>query len=150
MPSSENDSLTKEQKEILESVFQYTDKFEITDKEKLVIREMFDTPEKFALLRKILGVLTRDERGLTMPSAEANLSADDYESLGRELELSRRVDERIRGALVNLYRLTRQDIVAEKTKEFEETNRKAEEEKEKTKEYEEQQDVDKRVAGENL
>jgi len=143
-------ALKAEQKKILETVFDYKPNAEITDEDKVAIREMFDTPEKFALLRKILGVLTTEERGLTLPDPRSGISASDYEKLGREHEMHDRVDERIRGALVSLYLLTKNDIVAEKTAEFEEANEAENEEAENTKTFEEQAAVDKRVAGENL
>ena len=142
--------LTKKQHTIIKEVFKYQDSGEITKQEDHILRDMFDTPEKFVLLRKILRILSPDERGLTMPSRENEIVTSDYESLGRLVEMNRMVDERIRGALLHLYVRIKGELQEEKREEFEKLNTQEFEEQKNKEKFEENKKRNKKSVGVNL
>lgn len=142
--------LTEEQEHVLDTVFDYRDGAELTEDEQQAIREMFDTPDKLRILRKVLGIFTQDERGLTIPDPKSNVSAESYEQLGREVAIQRAADEKVRGSLLSLYQLLRQTHRGEKKAEFEAANREQADEEKRTEEHEAEQDVEKRAVGPNV
>lgn len=144
--------LTEEQRAILRDVYQYRDKAEYTDEELALARQMFDTPEKFALLRKILQVLTPEERGITMPNPLSFVEMDsaNHAKYAFDTAVSLKTDETIRQMLVQFYRVLRGNIQETKKAEFETQNQADFEEKKRTEEYEEGKEAEERTLGENL
>ena len=149
VPMNDTD-LTDAQKQELETVYAYKDSAELTEQERATLIEMFDTPQKLVLVRKALGMYTSGERGLTIPSPDVRLSAASYEELGREFEIQRRSDERIRSAMFHLYRLVKSSLVESRSKEMQAENQRLHEESKREKENQEQSALDKRIVGENL
>lgn len=143
-------ALNKEQEKILSEIYVYKDSGEITEDDIKTLKMMFDKPEKFALLRRVLGLLTRDERGLTMPQAENHISGKDYEDLGREVVLQRKADETIRLSLARFYSLIQTELKSEKTKEFEKENETLDKEEENKKESEIEREREERGVGDNV
>lgn len=145
-------TLTAEQKKTLQEVFHYQDSADYTAEDLKLAREMFDTPEKFKLLRKILQVLTPSEKGMTIPTSPAFVDAtpEEKEKFAYAVAVDLRADEKIRQTLVSFYRLLREDIQSEMKKDFEESNKAEFEEKQRTEEYEEKKEIENREVGENL
>lgn len=133
--SHEDSDLKPEQQKVLEEIYQYVDSGHLTEEDLKLGAEMFDSPEKFKLLRKILGVLTKEERGLTFVSAQSLVQADvtDLQKYAVETAVNNLADEKIRNSLFSFYRNLRAYLVNEKKTEFDEQNQ-AEFEEEKRKE----------------
>lgn len=144
--------LTKEQEAILSEVYAYADKAHYTEEDIELAKQMFDTPQKFHLLRKILQVLTPEERGITIPGEVHFVDAkpEDKERFAFAVAVDYRTDEKIRGTLVAFYKLLQGQLKAEKKAEFEKENQDAFDEKKRTEAYEEKVAEDQRDVGENL
>ncbi len=144
--------LSQDQVRILRDVYMYRDKAEYTEEELAMARQMFDTPEKFALLRKILQVLTPEERGLTMASSQAFVETppSDHAKFAFDMAVAIRTDETIRQMLVQFYRVLRGNIQDVMKLDFEEKNQADFEEKQRTEAYEEQKESEDRQVGPNL
>lgn len=143
---------TEEQKEVLETIYGYSDKANYSEDDIAIAKKMFDTPEKFALLRKILQVLSPDERGLSIPNVQTLVNADikDLHAYAIETAVNNLADEKVRQTLNAFYRLLRTNIIDEKKTEFDEINQQSFEESKNTEEFSEQQKKDKEKFGENL
>lgn len=138
--SVETAELKPEQQKVLEEIYQYHDKGYFTDEDIALARIMFDKPEKFALLRKILGVLTDEERGLTLTSPQSLVQADikDLHGYAIETAVNNLAVEKIKKALFSFYRLVHGSIVADKKAEFEEENQKEFDEEQRTEKHKEE------------
>jgi len=145
-------NLNENQKKELEEMYSYTDSAHYTDEELDLAKIMFDTPEKFKLLRKILQVLTPEERGLTIASSQSLVQADvtELHKYAIETAVNNLADEKIKQLLYSFYRLVRNNIVTAKTKEFEKINEKEEEEKKRTEEFAKNRDKEIKNLGQNL
>ena len=95
--------LTPEETAEVNSAFRISEYTEITKDDIELLRNMFKTPESFAILRKVLGILSLSETGLSVPFFNPNLSHTEY-------EVSRSSDEKIRGAMIRLYQLVRNSV----------------------------------------
>lgn len=148
----EDKNYTPEQVEVLETVYGYSDKANYSDEEIALARKMFDTPEKFALLRKILQVLTPAERGLTIknPQAFVDASVQDLQKYAIETAVNNLADEKIRQTLYAFYRLVRQTIVQEKKNEFDAVNKESFDEQKRTEEFNAEEERQKKTFGEQL
>ena len=145
-------SLTDIQTKELEEMYSYTDSAHYTDEELDLAKIMFDTPEKFKLLRKILQVLTPEERGLTIKSSQSLVEANitDLNKYAIETAVNNLADEKIKQLLYSFYRLLRNDIITKKTKELSEKNDKEAEETKRKEEFEKNRDKEVKNLGENL
>lgn len=145
--------LTDEQKKELEKMYSYQDKANYTEEEFELARKMFDTPEKFGMLRRILQVLGQDERGLLIPSSSQSFVDTPITELHKyaiESAVNHLADEKVRQLLFSFHRLLKTHIVKEKTKEMEAQNQKDEDEKNKKEEYEKNKDKEVLNLGKNL
>jgi len=144
--------ITPEQTKELEEMYSYTDSAHYTDEELDLAKIMFDTPEKFKLLRKILQVLTPEERGLTISSSQSLVEANitDLNKYAIETAVNNLADEKIKQLLYSFYRLLRNDIITKKTKELSEKNDKEAEETKRKEEFEKNRDKEVKNLGENL
>lgn len=144
--------LTEDQKAVLSTVYGYSDKANYTKEEIELAKKMFDTPEKFALLRKILQVLTPEERGLHFPRPEMLVDASplEREKFAYAVAVDSRADEKIRQTLAGFYQLLKGEIRKDLQSEFEAQNQKDFEEKQKEEEYKEKVEEDERTVGKNL
>ena len=144
--------LTENQKTELAEMYSYTDSAHYTDEELDLAKIMFDTPEKFKLLRKILQVLTPEERGLTISSSQSLVEANvtDLNKYAIETAVNNLSDEKIKQLLYSFYRLLRNDIITKKTKELSEKNDKEAEETKRKEEFEKNRDKEVKNLGENL
>jgi hypothetical protein len=144
--------LSKEQQEELESLFQYNEKADYTEEEKVILKEMFDSPEKLLILRKALSLYTSEERGLKYVSpqniVEANIK--DLQSYAIETAVSNLATEKVRTALYSLYRMLHASKVVEKRAEFEKKNLESFEEGKKVEKFNEEKEQADKVLGENL
>lgn len=147
-----NIELTSEQKKELEQVFQYKEKAEFTALEIQTLKEMFDTPEKLLILRKALGLFTDDERGLFFPSPQNMVQASitDLQGYAIETAVNNLATEKVRNAMLSLYRMLQSSKVVEKRAEFEKKNLEDFEEKKRKEEYEEAVLKGQEQLGENL
>lgn len=145
------DDLTVEQQKVLKEIYQYSDEGQLNEEDLKLGAAMFDTPEKFKLLRKIFGILTRDERGLTLFSPQSLVRAEisDLQKYAVETAVNNLADEKIRNALFSFYRNVRVYLVSEKKKEFEEENQAEFEEDKRRDKFEEEKDVGEAI-GKNL
>lgn len=144
--------LNKEQKKELEEMYSYTDTANISEDDIALGRIMFDTPEKFSLLRKMLQMFSKDERGLTIKTAQSVVQADikDLQVYAIETAVNNLAEEKLKYMLYNFYRMLRNDIVTKKTKEYEDRAKKDLAEAEATKVFRENQEKEKRTLGKNL
>lgn len=144
--------LTPEQENILQNVFLYEEGGDLSEKDVAMLAEMFDTPQKFLLLRRALQVLTPAERGLTIKDSKTLIEASpsDVTKYAFEMAVDIRTDEKIRQTLVSLYRRVRLAIQEDKRKAFEEQNQADFEEKQRTEEYNEKEEIEARQVGPNL
>lgn len=145
-------SLTEEQLQEVNSVYQYVDQYELTEADFERMNEMFKSPEDFLLLRKMLGIHTPNEAGLTFKSPHKLLEASlaDREAYAIEHAVSVMADERIRQALINMYAQLRGWKKADMTKKFEAQNQADFEESQNTEKFEEEQEDAKRTLAPNL
>lgn len=138
--------------DILKNVYKYQSKAELTTEEIDTIVKMFDTPEKFIVLRKMLQVLTQEERDIIVPSEEAMIDVNPQEmaKYGLQVAINMRADEKIRQALLSMYQKvkTYHQTELEKTLEFEEV--KTKEEEEKREQMQEEDELAKQRVGENI
>lgn len=116
-------TLTPEQLEILEGVYDLRDSGEITQEEKEHLADAFADPKTFAILRKALSIFTPGDLGMFLSGDLQQLSAENDEELGRELRIARTVDQRLRSGLVALYLNIERIQKTRKKAEFEEANR---------------------------
>jgi hypothetical protein len=144
--------LTSEQEAILSEVYGYSDTAHYTEEDIELAKVMFDTPEKFALLRKILQVLTPEERGITIPGEVHFVDAkpEDRERFAFAVAVDYRADEKIRGTLVSFYQLLKGQFKKDKKEEFEKQNQEEFDEKKRSEVHEEKVEEDQRTVGTNL
>ncbi len=152
LPQVNERGLTAQQEEILTGVYGYVDSAEMTEEEFVLAEKMFDTPEKFKLLRKILGLHTAEERGLTFKSPQALIDANpnQLQEYAVASVVSTLADERIRNALVTIYVQLRERNREAKADEFRSKNEQDAREKEMTEEFEEQQEEERRPVASHL
>jgi hypothetical protein len=96
-------SLTDAQEKEVKEAFSYSDQYEMTEEDYVRLGEMFKTPEDFKLLRKVLGIHTPNEAGMTFKSPHKLIEASvtDLQAYGIESAVSNLADERIRQALLH-------------------------------------------------
>lgn len=114
--------LSTEQEALLKSVYQYTDKADFSDAEIEAAKEMFDSPEKFVILRKIFGVITEEERGINYQGKLATLSANDFQQMGIEASIQKAVEARIQRGLAQFYSLLKGELKVEMKAKMEKDN----------------------------
>lgn len=114
--------LTPEQEAELAAIYQYTDKADITDAEIALAKEMFDSPEKLVLLRKMLGIITMEERGIGYEGPNATIAAEDFEKLGIETAIQKNVEARIKRGILTMYNLIKGTMKEEAKAEMEAKN----------------------------
>jgi hypothetical protein len=147
----ENEFTPEQQKQFNEA-YSYQDKAEITEDEMNTARAMFDTPEKFRILRKFLQILTQDERGVTYTGIQSLVQASesDLKTYALESAVQHLAYEKVRQALLNFYlklhdaklRDLKKVATAENKKQFEEDKR--------TEEYLKEKEEAKKRVGDNL
>lgn len=150
--STTEPELKPEQIKILQDAYAYRDDAEYTEEDLKLAKQMFDTPEKFKLLRKIFGVHTPNERGITMPTIQAFVDADlgDLKKYAVETAVNHLADEKVRKALVNFYVLLRGNIRGEMQAGFDKENAEEVKEKKQTEEFEAKQEDEKKIVGDHL
>lgn len=146
------DKMTPEQEKVLNEVYNLREGSELSVEEIDKAIEMFDKPENFIILRKVLGIASYADRGITLqnPALKAGSSPEDYEEYGKRVAIEILADEKIRQTLFAFYKQIQSFKIREKRKEIEEENAKSVEEEKNTKEFEKEQEISKRVFGENL
>lgn len=150
MNTTEED-LTPEQQKVLKEIYQYSDAGQLSEEDLKLGALMFDTPEKFKLLRKILGILTHEERGLTFLSPQSLVRAEigDLHKYAVETAVNNLADEKIRNALFSFYRNIRTYLVNEKKTAFTEANLAEFEEEKRREQFEKDKDTGEAI-GRNL
>lgn len=133
-------------------MYSYTEKAHYSEEDFKMAKKMFDTPEKFSLLRRILQVLTPEERGLTINSSQSLVEASvtDLNKYAIETAVNELADQKVKQLLYSFYRLLRNNIVVEKTKEMETFNDKEAEELKRKEEFEKNRDKETKNLGQNL
>lgn len=151
VPVNEN-GLTADQENIIRGVYQYSDKYELTEDDMNLAAEMFDKPEKFLLLRKLLGIHTPNEAGCSFKSPHKMLEASvaDMQAYGIESAISNLADERIRVALVGTYNKVRNHIQVNMADTFKAANEKEAAEAKLSEEFAEEKEQEKQIVGPNL
>lgn len=144
--------LTPEQEREVQEAYMLTEGYEISEEEISVARAMFDTPEKFLLLRKILQVFTLEERGISYKSPQALVEADPVklQEYAVASAIDALADEKVRKALSRFYVLVRGINQESMTADFKKQNDEAVEEAKRTEEFEERQEEQNRPVGPNL
>lgn len=144
--------LKPEQEAVLEGIFQFSEKGDLSEEDTATLAAMFDSPDKFVLLRRAMNILTADERGLTMknPLQFVEASPSDREKYAFEVAVELRADEKVRGGLISLFRRVHKHIVDAKRAEFEKQNAAEFEEQQRTEEFDEKQEEESRHVGPNL
>lgn len=152
-PSTLNErGLTPEQEKEVAEAFLFADKAEFSEEDIAMAREMFDSPEKFQLLRKILGVFTAEERGLAFKSPQALVEADPQEvqKYGIASAIDALADEKVRKALLSFYVRIRGEVQGTMTNTFKAENEQAIDEAKRTEAFNEEQEEKNRPVGPNL
>lgn len=151
LPVNEN-GLTDEQEQVIRGVYRYSDKYELTDEDIALAAEIFNTPEKFLLLRKMLGVHTPNEAGMLFktPHKLMEASVTELQAYGLESAISNLADERIRIALIGMYNRVRHYIQENMSATFKADNEKTDAERKLSEEFAEQSEEDKQIVGPNL
>lgn len=146
------DKMTPEQEKIINEVYDLREGAELTTEEINKAIEMFSSPESFIILRKILGVASYADKGITIPNPalKAGSTPDDYEEYGKRVAIEILTDEKIRQTLYNFYKQIQSLKIKEKRKEIETENAKKGEEERIAEELNKEQEKDKRIFGENL
>lgn len=139
-PTQENplEGFSDGQIKVLQEVYSLTDEYEITDEEMKIAREMFPTAKHFQVLRKILGIYTQPERGLTMKNAQSLVQADPSEQSQYIMEtaVNSLADTKLQSALLGFHRRIKSDVQQEKIADFQAANKEEKEEAERTESHE--------------
>lgn len=144
--------LTPEQEEILQNVFLYEEAGDLSESDIETLTKMFDTPQKFVLLRRALQVLTPAERGMTIKDSKTFIEASpsDVTKYAFEMAVDLRADEKVRQSLVSLYMRVRKAVAKNMKEGFEKENQEAFDEAEQTEDYDAKQAEENRTLGPNL
>lgn len=146
--------MTPEQEAILKDVYKYNGAVVLTDEEKAHLRDMFSTPERFTVLRKVLNVFTNAERDIVLPSEEIGISEDgipaDFAHYGQKVYVNALADEKIRKALLSVYSSLQAFHKTVKQTEFEEEVKAEKEEEETREKLTEEEELAKQRVGENI
>lgn len=144
--------MTPEQEKVLAEVYNLQEGAELTSEEIDKAIEMFSSPESFIILRKVLGIASYADRGITLqnPALKAGSTPEDYEEYGKKVAIEILADEKIRQTLFAFYKQIQSFKIKEKRKEFETENAKKEEEDKITEELNKVEEKNKRVFGENI
>lgn len=152
-PATLNENgLTAEQEKSVQEAYMFTDKAEYTEEDIALAREMFDTPEKFQLLRKILKVFTPEERGLAFKTPQALVEADpkEVQVYGVASAIDALADEKVRKALLGFYVLIRGHVQQDMSEGLKKQNDDDIAEAQRTEEFNAEQEEKNRPVGENL
>lgn len=146
--------MTPEQEAILKDVYKYNGAVVLTDEEKSELRDMFKTPERFTILRKVLNVFTNEERDIVLPSEEIGLSEEgipaDFAHYGQKVYVNALADEKIRKNLLSVYSSLQAWHKTKKQEEFEAEALEEKKEAEAREKLEEEQELAKKRVGENV
>ena len=133
----------EEIKEITDEVYKLKTQADITEEDIAWGKEKFTKPEDFVMLRKILRLLTNEDRGIFHTSMEEVMgtSDEDLKRFALDVKVNNMTQERIRQSLVSFYIMVKGSLEKDKAKEIdiEEKNKKIDNEKnaEMKKEHEE-------------
>ena len=146
------EEFTADQIEVLQSAYSLTDDYEITKEELEIARKMFPTAKHFQVLRKILGIYTQPERGMTMSNALSLVEADPAEQNKYVMEsaINELADVKVRSSLIQFYNRLRGDIRQEQADFFRDENKKKFEEKQRAEESEAKEEEDERTLPVNV
>jgi len=144
--------MTPEQEKVLAEVYNLQEGAELTSEEIDKAIEMFSSPESFIILRKVLGIASYADRGITLqnPALKAGSTPEDYEEYGKKVAIEILADEKIRQTLFAFYKQIQSFKIKEKRKEFETENAKKEEEDKIAEELNKVEEKNKRVFGDNI
>lgn len=148
---NENGLTDAQEKEVC-AVFGYVDEYEINEADLERAREMFKTPEDFKLLRKMLGIHTPNEMGITYKSPHKLHQAEleNKEAWAIETAVSQLADERIRSSLLGFYASLRGHIQIKMSEKFKAANDTKASEAKNSEEFQEEQEEAKRKVGTQL
>ena len=98
--------MTPEQEKVLAEVYNLKEGAELTSEEIDKAIEMFNSPESFIILRKVLGIASYADRGITLqnPALKAGSTPEDYEEYGKKVAIEILADEKIRQTLFAFYK----------------------------------------------
>lgn len=144
--------MTPEQEKVLAEVYNLQEGAELTSEEIDKAIEMFSSPESFIILRKVLGIASYADRGITLqnPALKAGSTPEDYEEYGKKVAIEILADEKIRQTLFAFYKQIQSFKIKEKRKEFETENAKKEEEDKIAEELNKVEEKNRRVFGDNI
>lgn len=145
---------TKEQQQILKDVYKYDGAVSLTQEEKDILIAMFENPQSFVILRKILNIFTNVERDIVLPSEEIGLSEEgipaDFAYYGQKVYVNALADEKIRKNLLSTYSTIKAWKVSQKEEEFAKEAEDEKKEEEVKEQIEEEQELAKQRVGENV
>ena len=152
IPEENKEGLTKEQEAKIASAYSLKEEASITEEELRVLQDMFDTPEKFVLLRKMFQVITQEERGLVYPSPESviHLDPEQAKEFAFQVVVGDKVQETIRQRLLTFYQIIRNLNREDMKVSFDEKNKMKFENKERVDAAEEKDEAEEHGVGENL
>lgn len=146
--------MTPEQEAILKDVYKYSGAVVLTEEEKEELRDMFKTPERFTILRKVLNIFTNEERDIVLPSEEISLSEEgvptDFAQYGQKVYVNALADEKIRKNLLSVYSSLQAWHKTKAQEAFEEEAVEEKEEEEVREKMEEEEELAKQRVGENV
>lgn len=139
---------------ILKEVYKYTGAMQLTELEKAEVLDMFQTPSRFTILRKLLNVFTTDERDFVLPSEEIKIAENgvptDFKEYGERVYINALAEDKMRKSLASAYANVRAWQVASKEAELDAEEAKKKEEADLKEKGAEEKKEEKRVAGENV
>lgn len=97
----------KEKQDILSEVYKLDTKAEITKEDIAWAKDKFKDPEDFQRLRKILRVVTEEEKGIAYQSEIASVPDEDLKRFAIDVKINNLANERIRNALLSFYVMLR-------------------------------------------
>lgn len=151
MSPEELEQFTPEQKEVLSNIYKYQDSFNLTEKEYKIADKMFNKPENFAILRKILQDWTPNEKGISVPDKNAiSTSPESLAAYGLEVAVKNMASELIRKTLVSFYHMMKEYKTNKVKKVFSDINTKKFEEEKLREENESRRKSESQDIGEHL
>lgn len=97
----------KEKQDILSEVYKLDTKAEISKEDIAWAKDKFKDPEDFQRLRKILRVVTEEEKGIAYQSEIASVPDEDLKRFAIDVKINNLANERIRNALLSFYVMLR-------------------------------------------
>lgn len=141
----------KEVNEIISNVYKLQSEAELKEEDIAWGKKVFQEPEDFHRLRRILRVITDNERGITWQEELSSVpDSENHEKFAFDVKVHNAVNEKIRNALLGFYSVIMNDLRTEKKKEIEAEEAEKKKENDNLKEMEKAKEQIAKPFGKNL